>query len=620
MVEKLKRKLGLLDVFSIATGAMISSGLFVLPGLAFAEAGPAIIYAYVIGAIIIIPSMLSKAELATAMPKAGGTYFFIERSMGPWSGILAGLANWFSISFKSAFALAGLGAFGVLIFPRITEFQMDMIAVFFCLVFTVVNLLSVKHAGRVQVVFVLFLLVILGLFCALGYENIDLDHYRGFMPEGGMKTIFATAGLIFISFGGLTKVAAVGEETKNPGRNIPMGMIASYVIVSLFYVAVVTITVGVLAGDRLSGSLTPISLAAGTFMGTPGLIILSAAALIAFFTTANAGIMSASRAPFAMSIDKLLPPVFKKVHPRRGTPTVSILLTSAFMIVVILFLDLENLVKTASTMMILLFMTVNISVIIMRESKIHSYRPLFRSPLYPWIQIAAVVVYAFLIFEMGLVPLFITGLFIAGGTIWYFLYARKRVKRRSAMMHVVQRITAKEMRQPTLEGELKDILFERDQIIEDRFDRLIKECPIVDFDERVSSEQACRRICRILSPILKMDEDRIFSKFREREKQSSTVIRPGLAIPHILIEGEKTFHIVLARSKKGIIFPLAEKPVHAMFVLIGTMDERNYHLRALMAIAQITQEPDFDKQWLSARGGEEMRNIILLAHRQRGTD
>ena len=108
-----------MDVFCISTGAMISSGIFVLPGIAYAKSGPAMILAYMLAAILIIPSMLAKAELATAMPKAGGVYFYIDRSLGPWWGIFGGFASWFSLSFKSAFALIGMGAFAVLIYPDI---------------------------------------------------------------------------------------------------------------------------------------------------------------------------------------------------------------------------------------------------------------------------------------------------------------------------------------------------------------------------------------------------------------------------------------------------------------------------------------------------------------------
>ena len=112
---KLHRKLGFWSVFCIASGAMISSGLFVLPGLIYREAGPAVVLSYALAGILVIPAMLSQAELCTAMPKSGGTYFFIERTMGALPGTFAGLANWFSIALKSAFALVGIGAFASLI-------------------------------------------------------------------------------------------------------------------------------------------------------------------------------------------------------------------------------------------------------------------------------------------------------------------------------------------------------------------------------------------------------------------------------------------------------------------------------------------------------------------------
>jgi len=104
-----KRELTLLDIFCIASGAMISSGLFVLPGIAFAKVGPALLLSYLLAGILMVPAFLTKAEMATAMPKAGGTYFFVERSLGALAGTLAGLANWFSTALKSAFALVGIG-------------------------------------------------------------------------------------------------------------------------------------------------------------------------------------------------------------------------------------------------------------------------------------------------------------------------------------------------------------------------------------------------------------------------------------------------------------------------------------------------------------------------------
>ncbi len=108
---KLKRQLGTLEVFSIASGAMISSGLFILPSVIYKEAGPSIIIAYILAAIMIVPAMLSKIELATAMPRSGGTYFFVNKSFGPLFGTLSGFSSWFALSLKSAFALLGIGIF-----------------------------------------------------------------------------------------------------------------------------------------------------------------------------------------------------------------------------------------------------------------------------------------------------------------------------------------------------------------------------------------------------------------------------------------------------------------------------------------------------------------------------
>ena len=121
----LRRELGLLDIFCIASGAMISSGLFILPGIAYAKTGSSVIISYIIASIIIIPTLLSKAELATAMPKAGGDYFFIDRSMGPAIGTIGGLASWFALSSKTAFALIGIGAFVQLFNPGLTNFNIN---------------------------------------------------------------------------------------------------------------------------------------------------------------------------------------------------------------------------------------------------------------------------------------------------------------------------------------------------------------------------------------------------------------------------------------------------------------------------------------------------------------
>lgn len=612
---ELKRDLRFLDLFCIASGAMISSGLFVLPGLAYLKIGPAAFVAYFIAALMVLPAMFSKAELATAMPKAGGTYFFIDRSMGAGFGTLAGLAAWFSLSFKSAFALLGIGAFATLISPSVTYWHIKLIAVAFCLIFAIVNFLGVGHAGKLQIALVLGLIAILSFYIARGLPLITLDHFRSFI-RGTPRELFATAGLIFVSYGGLTKIASVAEEVKKPARNIPLGMLTSFFVVSILYVATIFVTVGVL-GDGLikassQPSLTPISDSAHVFMGRWGQILLAIGAILAFVSTGNAGIMAASRDPMAMSRDGLLPKFFGAIHPKFKTPYHSIFCTSIFMIAIILFLDLEMLVKTASTVKILLFGAVNIAVIIMRESGIQNYQPKFKTPLYPWLQIAGLISYGFLLFEMGAVPLTIAGFFLGIGLLWYWLYGRIHAMRESALMLLVRRITPKELTSYSLNEELREILLERDEVVTDRFDILVRDALVLDLEGCLEVEETFKTLAASLAKRVDLPPEQIYELLVEREKDSSTVIAPGLAIPHIILPGEKTFEILLARCKDGIIFPQNPEPVHAMFVLAGTYDERNFHLKALMSIAKVVQKADFMKKWLQSSGEEGLRDIVLL--------
>ena len=620
-MAQLKKQLGSLDVFAVAAGAMISSGLFVLPAIAYAQAGPAVILSYLFASLLIVPSLLSQAELAAAMPRAGGAYFYVERSLGPIWGLFGGLANWFSVAMKSAFAVVGMAVLIEVIFLEVFDIQLSplqlkTVAVLCCLIFTTMNVVSVKHTSRFQILLVGILLALLAFFVVFGAGRVEAVRFKGFLDKGWFS-VFATAGLVFVSFGGLTKVASIAEEVKNPGKNLPLGMLLAWCVVALFYVTVVTIAVGLVDSEELTGSLMPISLAAGKFAGPAGFAILGLAAVAAFVTTANGGILAASRYPMAMSRDRLLPQQLARINERFKTPHTSILLTGIFMIAAIVFLEIELLVKTASTLMIILFILVNTSVIIMRESRIQSYRPKFKSPLYPYIHIAVIIIYCALIIDMGWVPLLITVGFIGMSAAWYLLYVYRRVSRASAVMHVVERVTDRELKSVTLENELRDILLERDDVIEDRFDHLIRECQILDIEGAISAEDIFRRVSTILAERLQTNEYVLFEKFLHREAEGGTVVQPGFAIPHIVVEGENKFDVLLIRARGGINFPHAPDPVKIMFVLAGSKDERNYHLRALMAIAQVAQEKDFEKRWFAARDTEAIRNLILLSTRKR---
>ncbi|MBU1077001.1 MAG: amino acid permease [Spirochaetes bacterium] len=608
---KLKKVLSLFNIFCIASGAMISSGLFILPGLAHARAGAAVIFSYLLAGLIAIPGMLSIAEMTTAMPRAGGDSFTIIRSMGPAVGTVAGLLSWFSLSMKSAFALLGMSVFTVLL----VDLNIHIIALVFCIFFLLINIIGIKEAGLIQVIMVIGLFLLMTVYIIIGFTEIKIQYLIPFAPHG-IKAVFSTAGFVFVSYAGLLKIASISEEIKNPKKNIPLGMILSLAVVSVFYTLMVYITSGVVPPAVLHNTMTPISEGANIIMGYPGKIILSIAAVLAFLSTANAGIMTSARSLVPLSRDNLFPKCFANINTKYGTPHNALILT-VFFIVISLFIKLELLVEAASVVFLLTNILVCISVIILRESRLQNYQPSFRIPWYPWIPLAGIFGLFFLIIEMGMEALVICGILCVAGFFTYWFYGRIRGIKEFALIHLLYRLTAKELKSRTLETELKEIIRERDNIINDRFDKLIEKSVIIDVKGSKSLKQFFKTISDIMAEHLSFSSKTILNKFMIREKRNSSVIAPGIAIPHIVIESRKKFFILLARCSPGIIFSDKEHPVHTVFVLAGTKQERNFHLRALAAIAQIVQDANFEESWLKAGSIENLRDIVLLAKRKR---
>ncbi|MBM3307490.1 MAG: amino acid permease [Candidatus Eisenbacteria bacterium] len=611
---KLRRRLGLSDVFSIATGAMISSGIFVLPGLAHARAGPAVALSYLIAGLFASTGLLSVAELTTAMPKAGGDYFFVSRGMGPAAGTVAGILTWFALSLKVAFALVGMTVFAQLVLPA----DPHLVGVAFCLFFVGLNVIGVKEAARLQVVLVAALLALMALYIVRGLPMVDVQRFEPFAPHGA-RAVFATAGLVFVSYGGLLKVASISEEVREPGRLLPLGMVLSWVVACLMYVLIVFVTSGVLDAHVLDRSTMPISLGAEAIMGRPGMIALSVAAILAFLTTANGGIMAASRYLLALSRDGLIPEPFGRIGQRFRTPHVALLVTGA-LVLAALFVRLEVLVGAASAVFMSTYVLANLAVIILRESRLQNYRPKFRAPLYPWVQIAGIVGILFVIVEMGGGAFLTVATLALLGFLVYWLYGRARSASESALLHLVERVTAKELVTGTLEEELKEIIHERDGVREDLFDGLVKRGPVVDMEGAMSHGDFFALAAERLGPRVGVEPGELRELLLARERETSTVLAPGLAIPHVVIPGAGTFELLMARSRAGVAFPGAGAPVHAAFVLVGTLDQRNMHLRALSAIAQVVQGRDFEKRWMRARGEQALRDVLLLGERRRVHD
>jgi amino acid transporter/mannitol/fructose-specific phosphotransferase system IIA component (Ntr-type) len=590
---------------------MISSGIFVLPGLAHAKAGPAVVFSYFLAGLLATAGLLSIAELTTAMPKAGGDYFYISRGLGPATGTIAGLLSWFSLSLKSAFALIGIA---VLVAPFV-PLSWHVVAALLCLVFVLVNLRGTREAAGFQVILVLVLLGLMISFIVKGFSDINIQHFEPFVPYG-IKSVISTTGFVFVSYGGLIQVASIAGEIKKPGHTIPRGMIIALVVMVVLYTLMIFVTSGVLGTEQLDHSLTPISDAANVFWGKTGYVLVSIAAALAFITTANAGIMTASRYLLAVSRDDLLPPIVARISNKYKTPYTAIIITG-FVIIGAVFLNLDVLVEAASTVFVLGYVLASVSVIILRESGVQNYRPVFRAPFYPWLQLATIVGFAFILLEMGEDAFLVTAIIVLVGFSFYWLYGRKRVEKESALLHLIEKITAKELVTGTLETELKEIIRERDEIVKDKIDNLVENAISIDIKESLNLEDFCEFVAKHLSEKLSLEPEKLKTLLLDRETQFSTVLSQTLAVPHIVIEGEGRFLMVIARSRKGVRFSEEAPRITTVFVLAGTQDLRNFYLRVLSAIAQIVQTENFEEEWNSAKNEQALKDLVLLSARKR---
>ena len=397
---------------------MLGSGIFVLPGLAAAKTGSSVWLAYLLAAICILPAALSKSELATAMPSSGGTYVYIERAFGPLLGTISGIGLWLSLLLKSSFALVGFGAY-LAIIVNINPGYTKYFALFFLLIILFLNIFGVKKVGKVQLVVVSISLISLALILIFGIPNISPELLDPFLIDGNYGLI-STVAFVYISYAGVTKVAAIAGEIKNPSRNLPLAMMLSLAIITVIYVFVAFVLVGNIPLETLKTDIRPIYTVANLLGGTYIGYIAAVVGVITLISMANSGVLASSRFPFAMSIDKLLPDFMGKVHSKYLTPVVAIILTCIAMALVILFLDVVKIAKLASAFKVMMFILVNFSVIILRETSAQWYRPTYQSPLYPYMQLFGIISGIILLIFLGLLPLLAILVISLIGLIIYF--------------------------------------------------------------------------------------------------------------------------------------------------------------------------------------------------------
>ena len=407
---------------AVSVGGMLS-GIFVLPGLAVGITGSSVWLAFLVAALCILPAVLSKSELATAMPKSGGTYVYIERAFGPLFGTIAGIGLWLSLLLKSAFSLVGLSAY-LYVLIEIDASSTKGIALFALLVILLLNVFGVKKVEKTQLIIVsISVLSLIGI-VFFGTSSFDSILLEPVFVDGSSGFITGVA-FLYISYAGVTKIAAVAGEIKNPEKNLPRTMIFSLFLITMIYVLVALVLVGNVEASVLSTDIKPIHTLFQSIGGNSLGYLAGAVGVITLLSMANSGVLASSRFPFAMGKDRLMPGFLGSVSSRFMTPVSAIITTSTLIALAILFLDVVKIAKLASAFKVLMFIFNELSVIVLRETNAQWYNPSFRSPLYPYVQLFGIFSGIVLLAYLGIMPLIsVFGVFVLGFII-FMIYGSK---------------------------------------------------------------------------------------------------------------------------------------------------------------------------------------------------
>ncbi|PLW83195.1 amino acid transporter [Kineobactrum sediminis] len=636
--KKLRKTLGLWDVYAIATGAMFSSGFFLLPAIVVTSTGSAATLAYLIAGLLMVPAAFAMLELATALPRAGGAYYFIDRSLGPAVGTIAGLGTWLSLVLKSAFALVGIGAYlavmpgtGGFIEPGTTStlWFMKLLAVALTGVFVLVNIVGAKESTRLQKLLVAGLLCVLALFIgeglwqvsAMGSEEMADRHLPFLHTDNGIHGLFVAVGVVFVSYAGLTKVASVSEEVRKPERDLPLGVFMALITTTLAYVLGVFVMISLLGQEDLSSGYAPVADAAAELFdwlpGGAGVTLVGIAALFAFISTGNAGILAASRYPLAMARDHLVPVALGRLG-RFHTPTVGIGVTGVTMVVFIVALPLADVAKLGSTFNLLVFGLLNLAVIVMRESRLESYDPSFRVPLYPWLPVLGMLISGLLIVEMGWMSISFSLAVIVLGLLWYLRYARPRVERSGASHYIFARLGR--YRHPGLRAEFWEIIKEKGLRDDDPYDEILHRAAVIEVDREDGLRGAINKAAANLAARTALAADELADRFAASLAGDAVVVGEVLLL-HLRVAGTEHSELVLVRCPQGLDLAYAADrglddssigdELYGLFFLISPEQHGGHHLRVLAELAARPEDPGFISSWRSVKDHTRLREILL---------
>lgn len=461
----LKKVLGPFDLILLGIGVIIGAGIFATVGTAAAGdalrpgAGPALVVSFAITAVVCGLAALCYAELASLVPIAGSAYTYSYATFGEmiawiigwdlmleygvgaiavaisWSGYFVGLLHsfgiiipaWAAIDFRTAPVAVIQSAPHIFGIPIVCNFP----AIFIVLFLTYLLIRGIKESTRFNMGIVAVKLLVLGFFVAVGAFFVRPEHWVPFAPNG-FAGIKAGAAIAFFAYIGFDCISTAAEETRDPKRNLPIGIIGSLAICTIIYMVVAGVFTGLIPFDALKSSLStqkaePLTLAmryAGINWAAGVVAIGSVVAQIAVLLVL---LMGQARIFFSMARDGLLPSVFSKVHEKYRTPYITTVITGVLVAFFAAFTNIEEMVDLTNIGTLFAFVLVCIGVIILRYKEPNLHRG-FRVPFSPVIPILGALACLFLISGLPYVTWIRFIIWLLLGLTLYFLYGIKHGK------------------------------------------------------------------------------------------------------------------------------------------------------------------------------------------------
>jgi APA family basic amino acid/polyamine antiporter len=419
--HKLKRTLGPMSLVSLGIGAIIGAGLFSLTGIAAAEnAGPAVVLSFAIAAFGCAFAGMCYSELATMIPVSGSAYTYTYATMGEFIAWIIGWDLVLEYAVASACVAVSwsryvgsfLQTFGIVIPPEYAACPFDTItlanglqghgiinlpAIFIILAVSIVLMIGISESSWVNTVIVIIKLAVVLTFIVVGFHYIKPENYVPFIPpntgtfgEFGWSGVMRAAGVIFFAYVGFDTVSTAAQESKNPKRDVPIGIIGSLVICTILYLAFSYVLTGMVNYQAMRGDAAPVATAIN-LTPYPWLQLLIKFGIICGFTSVILVLLlGQSRVFYAMSRDGLLPKLFSDIHPKWKTPWRSNILFMGFISLFAGFLPISKLGHMTSIGTLLAFVIVCVGVIVMRKTQPNLPRP-YRVPFVPLFPILGIL-------------------------------------------------------------------------------------------------------------------------------------------------------------------------------------------------------------------------------------